>query len=101
MVKRRDFLILLLVLLAIEVSSQHWGGRSVFNFLNINQSARVSGLGGVAISVYDADLSLISGNPALLNSGMAGKMVIHHQFYHSDIQHSYTTGAFHHAKTRA
>lgn len=99
MVKRRDFLILLLVLFAIEVSSQHWGGRSVFNFLNINQSARVSGLGGVAISVYDADLSLISGNPALLNSGMAGKMVIHHQFYHSDIQHSYTTGAFHHAKT--
>jgi hypothetical protein len=70
------------------------GGRSVYNFLNIHQSARISGLGGVANAIFDEDLSLISLNPAGLNQRMASKMMLNHQFYLSGIHQSYASMAF-------
>ena len=42
------------------------GGKFVYNFLNINYSSRMMGLGGNLISVYDDDPSLLFMNPSYI-----------------------------------
>ena len=99
LVNRISVLLIFFGLFSLRLFSQHIGGRTVYNFLNIHPTARISGLGGMAISLYDDDLSLVSANPAQLNSGMNGKMLVQHQFYLSDIKHSFTSAAFYQKKT--
>ena len=69
----RYTIILLLIFASISSMGQK-GGESVYNFLHLTNSARVSALGGDNISINDDDINLVFHNPALLSSGMDQNM---------------------------
>jgi hypothetical protein len=56
------------------VGSAQVGGIASFDFLNLSNNARLLGVGGVNVSLYDEDVNQWSNNPALLNSKMAGRL---------------------------
>lgn len=75
------------------VSAQIIGGRNVFSFLSLPQSARVTGLGGAQIAVKDDDLVFAAANPAALNPAMSGRVAFNHNFFLAGIQHGYVAYA--------
>lgn len=76
-------------------SAQVTGGRHVFSFLALPQSARVTGLGGAQIAVRDDDPVFAIANPGALNRSMSGKMAFNHNFFLGGIRHGYVSYAQH------
>ena len=85
----------LLLLPNSTISAQAIGGKNVFSFLSLPQSARVTGLGGGQIAVRDDDPVFAILNPAALNPAMSGRMAFNHNFFLGDIQHGYVSYAQH------
>lgn len=75
------------------VSAQVVGGRHVFSFLSLPQSARVTGLGGAQIAVRDDDPVFAISNPGTLNPAMSGRMSFNHNFFLGGIRHGYVSYA--------
>jgi hypothetical protein len=75
------------------VSAQIIGGRHVFSFLSLPQSARVTGLGGAQIAVRDDDPVFAISNPGALNPAMSGRMTFNHNFFLGGIKHGYVSYA--------
>lgn len=65
------------------------GGRYNYEFLGLPTSARLTALGGSLIAVEDGDVSLASGNPALLNSKMHNHATFSYDFHFDDINNGY------------
>lgn len=65
------------------------GGKNVYNFLNLTNSARIAALGGNNISIYDDDLNFAKENPALLNSDMNKRLVLNYVNYFAGINYGY------------
>ena len=65
------------------------GGNGTYAFLKIPASAKIEALGGNLISVYDNDLSIVNGNPALLNSDMNNQVVMSYNNYFANIGQGY------------
>lgn len=65
------------------------GGDAVFRILDIPSSARISGLGGSPVPVYDNDLNLGLFNPALLNATMAKQVSLSYMPYIDGINLGY------------
>jgi hypothetical protein len=86
---------LLMFLLPASVHAQVIGGRNVFSYLTLPQSARVTGLGGAQIAVRDDDPVFAIGNPGALNEAMSGKVALNHNFFMGGIQHGYVSYAHH------
>jgi hypothetical protein len=59
--------------------------RTSFSFLNVAPAARVSGLGGVNVSLADRDPNLFFSNPALVGDSLQGWATLNYQFYVADI----------------
>lgn len=76
-----------------SVSAQVIGGRHVFSFLSLPQSARVTGLGGAQIAVRDDDPVFAISNPGVLNPAMSGRMSFNHNFFLGGIRHGYVSYA--------
>ncbi len=89
------FIALLLLMLPTYLGAQVIGGNSVYDFINLPSSARVTGAGGNLITVRDADLSLAYHNPALLNYKMHNRAVLSIAPYIADIKHGYMGYARH------
>lgn len=62
------------------------GGRSIYGFMTLPSSARVSALGGMAIAHSDGDVAQIFSNPSLLNDQMSGKFSLGYTDYLSDLK---------------
>jgi len=62
-----------------------WGGQRSFDFLNVPGNARLSGLGGVNVSLADKDVNFFFSNPALVSDSVAGYASAGYQFYVADI----------------
>lgn len=88
---------LLLYLLSFTASAQVGGKRS-FEFLNVPQSARLSGLGGVNVSLADHDVNFFYANPALSGDTLSGYASVNYQFYLADIGQAVFTYAHHFEK---
>lgn len=86
---------LLLLTLPFSAAAQVTGGQHVFQFLSLSPSARITGLGGMQITVRDDDAALAAANPAALNPMMDGQLVLNHNFFLSDIKHGNATYATH------
>jgi hypothetical protein len=84
--------------LPIILSGQTTGGRTVYTFLNLPASARLTALGGRVISVADDDINLAVSNPALLNPRMHGQLGFSHSFFPGNIQHGYFAYGHHFTK---
>jgi len=87
------WLVNLLLLLSNTASAQVIGGRNVFSFLSLPQSARVTGMGGAQIAVRDDDPVFAITNPAALNPSMSGRMAFNHNFFLGGIQQGYVSYA--------
>lgn len=81
----RQIVLLLLLLLNAHVLLAQIGGNGVYQFLNINTSARVAALGGNQIAVKDNDPFLALANPALLNHEMDNKLAMTYTGYLADV----------------
>ncbi len=69
------------------------GGSAVFRVLDIPSSARISGLGGSPVAVYDNDLNLGLFNPALLNASMSKQVSLSYLPYVDGINIGYAAYA--------
>ncbi len=65
------------------------GGDHIYEFLNLPNSARVTGLGGNLITVKDDDLALAYGNPSVLNKKMHQAISFNYNFHLADISNGY------------
>jgi len=79
--------------------SQTLGGNAVYNFMKLPMGGQISALGGKNVSLFSADLSLVTENPALLRKD-------HHGFVSSTFNHlaPFTNalqgvGAYYHQKS--
>ena len=64
MAKVKKILLISLISCAFSLSAQD--GSTAYNFLNITQSAKIYGLGGVNITTVEEDVTTTDQNPALL-----------------------------------
>ena len=85
---------LLLAGLLSQPAAAQIGGQQAFSFLNLPPSAKLAGLGGANVSSRDADVTMLYGNPALLNTEMDGRLAISYVDYLSDIKQSTATYVF-------
>ncbi|HEV7230000.1 MAG TPA: type IX secretion system protein PorQ [Bacteroidia bacterium] len=65
------------------------GGTSIYEFLNLSNSARASSLGGTVISIQDHDLNLAVINPALLDSTLDNQLALNYTKYLPDVNINY------------
>jgi hypothetical protein len=75
------------------------GGISIYEFLNLPNSARITALGGTLITVRDDDANLAFSNPAALNPLMHQQLAFNHSFHVADISHGYASYAHHFDKS--
>ncbi len=73
------------------VTTAQLGGNGIYDFLNLTNSARVTGLGGKNISIFDDDLNLAFNNPSLLNDSMSGRLTLNYSGYFADIKYGYAS----------
>jgi hypothetical protein len=62
------------------------GGDRSFNFIDVAQCPRVTGLGGSNITLSDADGNMFLSNPGLLSEGSHGQASFNHYFYYSGVR---------------
>ena len=65
------------------------GGDHIYEFLNLSNSARITGLAGNLITVKDDDVALAYQNPAVLNPLMHQSISFNYNFHVSDISNGY------------
>lgn len=83
-------IVLLIITLVISQDAYaQVGGTDTYQFLNLSSSARISGLGGNLITVYDEDVNLAFGNPSLANPKMHGRISFNHNFLLAGTSHGY------------
>ncbi|MEM6966976.1 MAG: type IX secretion system protein PorQ [Bacteroidota bacterium] len=93
---KKNVLILLSILfLFLEKSEAQVGGDHIYEFLNLSNSARVTGLGGNLITVRDDDIALAYQNPAVLNKSMHQAISFNYNFHVSDISNGYAAYGHH------
>jgi hypothetical protein len=63
-------LVILVLIIGCEASSQTLGGNAVFNFLKLPNTTQLSALGGINVSNTSNDVGLAFNNPALLQPAM-------------------------------
>ena len=76
----------ILVVCALSISSQTWaqlGGEKAFEFLNLPNHAKLSGIGGVNIT--GADPNMFLSNPALIREDYTGHLAVNYLNYVADI----------------
>lgn len=71
------------------------GGLTVYNFLDLAPSARITGLGGSLITVVDDDAANAVYNPGLLNPEMHGGITFQNNFHFDGIYNGYVSYAHH------
>ena len=82
--KQLRIIYLLLVLLAVSSAGQaqiQGAGSSVFHFLNLPASSRLSALGGENVSTADDDISMAFINPALLTAHTDKVLQLNYAYY--------------------
>lgn len=92
---KKILLLLSTLFLSFGKTDAQVGGEHIYEFLNLSNSARVTGLGGNLITVKDDDVALAYSNPALLNSRMHQAITFNYNFHVSDISNGYAAYAHH------
>jgi hypothetical protein len=78
---RRFYLTFSLVICTFSLGFAQVSSQTAFSFVDIPASSRVAALGGSAIHIFDSDLSLSYGNPALLNPSMDNQAVFSYSLF--------------------
>ena len=96
---KRAILLFLLISSGFAAKAQTLGGNAIYSFLKLPFSAQAAALGGRNISNFEADLSLLSENPALLKKEHHASFASSFQSIAPTVTGLYGAGAFHHPKT--
>jgi hypothetical protein len=88
--------VLIITFLASRLAlvGQTIGGSSVFNFLNLPNTAQLTALGGVNISNLTNDVGLAFNNPALLREEMHGQVNTVFNNMYAGIKNFHVSGAY-------
>lgn len=92
---KRLFFSLITLVVTFTTALGQIGGNSVYDFIDLPASARITGAGGNLITVRDHDLSLAYHNPALLNYSMHKRITASTVAHFSGINHGYFGYAHH------
>lgn len=84
---RRNIFFLLIVFIGVKAFSQVDGDAS-FNFLRLTDNARISALGGEAVSIYDYDINAANYNPASLNRENQKKLSLNYMPFYAGVSKS-------------
>ena len=95
---RQLFSFIIILIFSYSVSYSQIGGRGVYEFLNLNTSARIAALGGKQISLYDGDVNMAYYNPSLVDNDMSRKLAINYVNYFAGINWGNTSYLFHNNK---
>ncbi|MES2566461.1 MAG: type IX secretion system protein PorQ [Bacteroidota bacterium] len=74
-------------ILALTSAFAQLGGTKVYSFLDLPVPARSNALGGAAMAIWDKDVNLGYGNPALLNPGCDKQLAFNYVNYVSDLNY--------------
>ena len=88
-------LLLTLVLLSSAAAIAQIGGSNAYIATDLVSSARISGLGGKFISVWDEDLNLAYSNPALLDSSDTRQLAMNYGNLFADVGIGSASYAYH------
>ena len=91
--KLKTLIIFIAILVFNQITFSQIGGRGVYEFLNLNSSARVAALGGKQIAIWDNDLNFVFQNPSLLSPEMSNNLALSYVNYFMDINYGYATYA--------
>ncbi len=92
---KRLFFVIVLVYFTTMCSSQTLGGNAVFNFLSQPNTAQLSAIGGVNVSLIGNDVGMAFHNPALLRNEMHQQVNSSFNAFLSGINQYGVTTAFH------
>ncbi|MDR2928915.1 MAG: type IX secretion system protein PorQ [Cytophagaceae bacterium] len=92
---KSSLFVLVLIFAACLPAMAQRGGETVFDLLNLPQSARVASLGGNQVGLAGHDLAMLVNNPALLDSALSKQISINYTPYIKDINYAY--GAYAHS----
>lgn len=90
---RQKYSHILALTLCFTLSLSAQKGESTYQFLQLPNSARSTGLGGTNVSLNDHDLSLSYHNPALLSDTLDKTITLNYSNYLLDINYGYTAFA--------
>lgn len=62
--------------LAVFTAAGQIGGNGTYKFLGYTNSARIAGMGGNFLAVYDNDITLTQANPSLINPSMSNNLAL-------------------------
>jgi hypothetical protein len=82
-------LLLVVVLFGSFQAYSQVGGMSIYEFLDLSNSARSTALGGTVVSIRDNDLNLSVINPALLDSTQNNQLALNYTKYLPDVNINY------------
>ncbi|MCH8494966.1 MAG: type IX secretion system protein PorQ [Balneolales bacterium] len=78
-----------------SLAEAQYGPRATYRFLNIPISAQAAALGGVPISLIEANPAQMHANPAFLNSSTSGSVSATWARYLSEVDMGNISGAYH------
>ena len=86
---RHKIILFWLAFISLTFSVTAQKGENTYQFLQLPNSARSTGLGGTNISLDDTDLSLSYHNPALLSDTLDRTITLNYSNYLLDINYGY------------
>jgi hypothetical protein len=89
----RNLLLFLLTFYITGISVAQSGGKKIYSFLSVPNSARSASLGGEQISIFDDDLNFVCQNPSLLNGSMSNSISMSFIDYLADLKYMYASYA--------
>ncbi|MCP4441213.1 MAG: type IX secretion system protein PorQ [Aureispira sp.] len=83
------------ILISTDLLTAQIGGNSVYEFMRLPPSARITGLGGSLITVRDGDVTLAAHNPAALNAQMHNVISFNQSIHMAGIPYGYLAYGHH------
>lgn len=91
---KNTFLAIIIVLLGFSDAQSQFGSKSTYRFLNIPVSPQATSLGGIPVSLMDADPAQMHLNPAFLDSTANGRLSVSYARFLSDANIGFVSGAY-------
>ena len=87
--QRIRLIILIITVFCCSQTFAQRGGETIFDLLNLPQSARIGALGGNQAGLYGQDLAMLVNNPAMLDSALSNQISVSCTPYIADINYGY------------
>ncbi len=87
--KRKQNILLILIMQIASFAFGQTGGSSTYQFLSLPMNARQVGMGGSLYARYDNDIQLSLYNPSLLTPEISNQLMINYTDHFSDVKQGY------------